>query len=68
MSLITRSVQYMKIRLDQYAYKKLLAEATESIEAADEQFRITHAGLPVDVIIADFATHGPKVGVLGAYS
>lgn len=61
MSLITRSVQYMKIEFDQRAHKKLLAEVTESIEAADKQFRETHAGLPVDVIIADFATHGPKV-------
>lgn len=61
MSLVSRTVQDMKIEFDARAYKKLLAEVAESIEAADKQFRETHAGLPIDVIVADFATHGPKV-------
>ena len=56
-----RSVLGMKIEFDPRAYEKLLAEVAQSIQLADERFRETHAGLPVDVIVADFATHGPKV-------
>jgi len=42
-------------------YERLLNEVAKSIEAADARFRETHAGLPEDVIVADFATHGPEV-------
>ncbi|MDL9980070.1 hypothetical protein [Microbacterium candidum] len=51
----------MMIEFDPRAYESLLAEVAESIKAADERFRGTHAGLPVDVIVTDFETHGPKV-------
>ena len=45
------------------AQEKIEAIARTSIEAADVQFRETHAGLPVDVIIADFPDFGPKVNL-----
>lgn len=53
----------MKIKFDRRAYRRLVAEAAASIDSADNRFRKTHAGLPVDVIVADFATHGPKVDI-----
>jgi hypothetical protein len=41
--------------------RKLFAEVSKNIEAADAEFRRTHTGLPVDVVVADFATHGPAL-------
>jgi len=39
----------------------VLRQMQANIEAADRQFRATHQGLPIDVIVADFAEFGPDV-------
>lgn len=49
------------MKFDENGMRKLMAEVAENIRAQDEAFRDTHAGYPVEVIIADFATHGPSV-------
>lgn len=41
--------------------KALYAQARANLDAADAEFRRTHAGLPLDVVIADFASHGPPL-------
>jgi hypothetical protein len=41
--------------------ESILRQVQANIEAADKQFRATHEGLPVDVIVADFAEFGPDV-------
>lgn len=41
--------------------KSVLRQIQANIEAADNQFRATHEGLPVDVIVADFTEFGPGV-------
>jgi hypothetical protein len=41
--------------------KSLMREIHANIEAADKQFRATHEGLPIAVIVADFAEFGPGV-------
>lgn len=40
---------------------KMMQEVVENVAAADAAFRETHGGLPVDVVIADFPTHGPAL-------
>ncbi|MBN8425640.1 hypothetical protein JF531_14050 [Microbacterium esteraromaticum] len=49
------------MRVNESGMDALFAGVAANIAAADEQFRRTHAGLPVDVVIADFATHGPAL-------
>jgi hypothetical protein len=41
--------------------QSVLRQIQASIEAADKQFRATHEGLPINVIVADFAEFGPGV-------
>ncbi len=41
--------------------RDLMRDVQANIAAADIRFRETHAGLPVDVIVADFREHGPSL-------
>lgn len=50
-----------RVKLNDRAIESVLRQTQANIEAADEQFRATHGGLPIDVIVADFAEFGPGV-------
>lgn len=54
------------------AIESVLRQIQLRIAAADKQFRETHEGLPVDVIVADFTEFGPGVelteGALHSYA
>ncbi len=41
--------------------ESVLRQIQANIESVDKQFRATHEGLPVHVIVADFAEYGPGV-------
>lgn len=50
-----------KIEVNEDALRKIFEQAATNIEAADQKFRETHSGLPVEVIVADFEEFGPPV-------
>lgn len=50
-----------RVKMNDRGMQSVLRQIQANIEATDRQFRATHQGLPVDVIVADFAEFGPKV-------
>jgi hypothetical protein len=51
----------MRIEFNEDGMRRMLEEAAENIRKADESFRATHAGYPVEVVMADFASQGPAI-------
>lgn len=46
-------VTVTKIKIDEGEYRKLLESIADTLSAADQHFRATHSGLPLDVVRAD---------------
>lgn len=43
----------MRMKMNDDGLHQLLLEVAATVEAADESFRATHTGLPVDVVVVD---------------
>lgn len=41
--------------------RDLMQRVKVELDAADKQFRASHTGMPVDVVIEDFAEFGPNL-------
>lgn len=61
---VVRGSRYRRVvsfKMSPEGYRRLLEEAAAKISEQDHRFRATHKGLPVEVVMADFADLGPAL-------